>query len=1096
MKICNYIFGKVTDPYSHIEKIKGLLELPAERVNSKWRATNFVQSCVRRYEEQVEEKSYKIKNDVHAALREDFSPSERNTTEELLFINRYLYFEHSTEKNLLVCRKKIKRRFGVNSYFHNINKSLHHLKREGYVSRETSEVVAVFPANCFIKFFCTKGNRFSAFVIERSDCYVNWGYVFRGSWLVRDSDLDHFAGAAASEGGPSPRGGGRRDSLRGYRAVQRLPRSGAPPLAGHSNRPRCCLLYHGEGVQNIAFMQTRRCKDGPAGHFSPPDFLTTELDEKHRCSRLFLNSCRCLPPRKKLLLLEADEKNFLSIYLSKDTKRIFLLSGNHHTNRLFLIQCKDAPRKGTPHYELRLIRLVGQPLLRGKFFPEHFRHHVVLLRKGDNLTEVYSLPCDALHLHAGQLGRAKKRGRERVFFPTHSVVVTREEVPIDGRLRRMVALQNCTLHDFDMTRYGLVLYAYRYFLKPLLCLLYLFSKRGRHHGRGEVDSSSPNIASTPSTASTPAKESRLVAKMKILSVPIAKGSLQGGLNSRFQSHLISVYICNPFVSSTRVVVDLRRGAVALPRNVQGGQPPRGGNEKKEENEENEEYPQNVANPQNMTKLTKMTNPQSDPFFRAKNNLRYDRELEGIFAKNKNYQIRDLFIPTQEGGELPVTLIYRRRRNGNLYHNEKDHYKGFSKHVEEESASFTVSATSWGDLCVHFSSPPRWSLDVGVQVEEHLPLFIKPSKTIINVYPFYRQLNICSYSDEFHFLLLSNFILVYFHLTGSGGLQEGIRSPLYRDTACNKLRTIRDLTDSINCLKHLNVSETDSMTIHLHSNSGLLGGFLLNGQRKFLQNVILVNPMMDHFNNLTEETNAHVHSERLEFGRIDPAAFLLRGGRAAPPTGLSQRGGGTSHQSGETPQQRGGTPPGGKHRQPRVGKRRRFVPLPRRGACQTNLLLLRALCPYSNVDPSCSEVFSPTKQPNQRIPFTLSVTPQRDNLFASAVLLYLNKYDVICKNANAVKYFLKYLHYERVHVRFCYYSFGFDSVGGRVNFLNFHSGEPPGEGQKQPLYISFSDRGGHGGLADYDSLLRRTLGRIHFLQRGSGVGSGMKSYDAV
>ncbi|GAB64459.1 hypothetical protein PCYB_011920 [Plasmodium cynomolgi strain B] len=585
MKIRNYIFGKVTDPFSHIEKIKGLLELPTGKVKSKWRVTNFVQNCVRRYDEEVAKKSYKIKHDVHASLREDFLPSEGNTNEELLFINRYVYFEHNTDKNLLVCRKKIKRRFGTNDCFHNVNKSLDDLKREGYVSRETSEIVA----------------------------------------------------------------------------------------------------------------------------------------------------------------------------------------------------CKDKSRKGILHYELRLIRLVGRALLRGKYFLEHFCHHVVLIGKGDNRTEVYTLDCDALHLYAGQLGRVKKRGKEKIFFPTHSVHITREEVPIDGRLRRMITLQNCTLHDFDMTKYGLVLYTYRYFLKPLLCLLYLF----------------------------------------------------------------------------------------------------------------------------------------------------------------------------EGRELPITLIYRHSNNSNLYDIEKECYKSFSQHVEEEHTSFTVTVTSLGDLCVHFFSSQKWNLDMGIQVDNHLPLFIKTSKTIINVYPFYRQLNICSYSDESHFYLLNNFILVYFHLTGSGGLQEGKKKKLYRSTTLDKLTTIRDFTDSINCLKHLNISDTESMSIYLHSNSGLLG------------------------------------------------------------------------------------------------------------------------------EPTYSEVFSTPSESDQRILFKLSITTHKDNPFTSTVLLYLNKYDIICPNVNSVKYFVKYSHYKRVHVRFCYCSFGSDYVGGRVNFLNFHRGDGTGEGQTKPLYISFSEHGGHGGFADYDSLLRRTLGRIHF-----------------
>ncbi|EUD66619.1 hypothetical protein C922_02940 [Plasmodium inui San Antonio 1] len=1120
MKIRNYIFGRVTDPYSYLEKIKGLLELPSGKNTNKWKVPNFVQNCVRRYDEEVAKKSYRIKYDVHASLREDFLPSEGNTNEELLFHNRYLYFEYNTDKNLLVCRKKIKRRSRTNNSFHHVNKSLDDLKREGYVSRDTSEIVAVLPTNCLIKSFCTKGNRFFAFVVERSDCYLNWGYVFRGSRLVRDAKLDHLACGAVSREGPSPRENGRRCPFRGRppeggpsrsvqrgavqrRSVKRIPRNGAHHFADHSNCPRSCLPYHHllyqrEGVQNIAFLQRRRSTDLSPSHFSaahfspahffPPDFLTTELDEKHRCSGLFLNTCSCTPPRKKLLLFEADEKNFLNIYLSKDMKRIFLLSGNHHTNDLFLIQCKDKSRKGTLHYELRLIKLVGKALLRGKYFLEHFRHHVILIGKGDDRTEVYALDCDALHLHPGQLGRVKNRGKEKISFPTHSVHITKEEVPINGCLRRMITLQNCTLHDFDMTKYGLVLYTYRYFLKPIICLLYLFVKQ-----RGGIAHWKENT-----------KENRLVAKMKILSVPITKGSIECGLNNLFQSHLISVYICNPFVSRTQVVVDLRRGVVALPRNVQRGEEADKGekqhnwkkqhNSKKEKNSKKENNSKQEKNPTKEKNRTR-ENPNGS-FFRAKNRILYDLQLEDIFAKNKEYKIKDIFIRTQEGTELPLTLIYRHTNNANLCDIQKEPYKSFSKHVEEEYNSFTVTATSFGNLCVHFFHSPRWSLDIGVQVDEPLPLFIKPSRTIINVYPFYRQLNICSYSDESHFYILNNFIVVYFHLTGSGGLQCGKRNTLYRSATLDKFRTIRDLTDSINCLKHLNVSETESMSIYLHSNSGLLGGYLLNGQRKFLQNIILINPMMDFFNNLTDEKKPHVHSERLEFGCIDPEACLLRRGGATLTTGRRKRG------RGGNPQRKGGgTPPQGRHNKSIGGRNRiwtsqrsmsgTFVPPQQSGTCQSkphigirrqcqkNLLLLHALCPYNNIQPTCSEVFSPPDQSDQSIPFKLSVTTHRDNLFTSAVLLYLNKYDIICPNVNSVKYFLKYTHYQRVHVRFGYCSFGSDYVGGSVNFLNFHSVDRTGEGQKKPLYISFSEQGGHGGVADYDSLLRRTLGRMHF-----------------
>ncbi|ANQ05786.1 Uncharacterized protein PCOAH_00001300 [Plasmodium coatneyi] len=1058
MKIRNYIFGKVTDPYSHIEKIKGLFELPVGKIKGKWGATKFVQNCVRRYDEEIAKKCYKIKYDVHASLREDFLSSEGNTNEELLFSNRYIYFEHSTEKNLLVCRKKIKRKFGTNSYFHNINKSLDELKREGYISRETSEIVAILPTNCSIKSFCTKGNRFFAFVVERSDCYVNWGYVFRGTWLVRDANIDHLTYAGSPREGPSPRGCGRRGSFRGRPpeggrsgGVRRLPRKGAH----HSNHPRCHLIYQREGVQNIAFLQTRPSTDYWAAHVGPPDFLTTELDEKHRCSRLFLNSCSCTHHTKQLLFFEANEKNFLNIYLSKDMKRIFLLSGNHHTNNLFLIQCKDKLRKGTPHYELRLIKLVGRALLRGKYFLEHFRHHVVLIRKGNDKTEVYTLHCDALHLNAGQMGRVKKRGKEKIFLPTHSVHITKEEVPIDSRLRKIIILQNCVLHDFDMNKYGLVLYTYRYFLKPFLCVLYLFVKR---RGKYSPMTCTPNQCVHPQGGIAQWKENikeenRLVAKMKVFSVPITKGSIQCGLNNLFQSYLISVYICNPFVGSTRVVIDLRRGVVALPRNVQRGEAPNKGAKK----------------------------AVNASFFRAKNNILYDLQLEHIFAKNKKYKIKDLFIHTEEGRELPITLIYRYENNDNLCDIEKESYKSFSQHVEEEYSSVIVTVTSMQYLCVHFSSPPKWSIDVGIQVEDHLPLFIKPSRTIINVYPFYRQLNICNYSDESHFYLLNNFIVVYFHLTGSGGLlQGGKRKPLYRSATLEKVRTVRDLTDSINCLKYLNITDTESMSIYLHSNSGLLGGFLLNGQRKFLQNVILINPMMDFFNNLTDGEKPHVYSERLEFGRIDPEAVLLRGGRGTPTTRPPKRG-------------RKGTPQmcAGTHNQPNRGKSRRFIPFPNSGtwqskpkisitrACQDNLLLLHALCPYNNIEPTYSEVFSATDVSDRKIPFKLSLTNQTDNLFTSSVLLYLNKYDMICPNVNSVKYFVKYTHYRRVHVRFCYYSFGSDCLGGTVNFLNFHSGDGTETKQKKPLYISFCEHGGHGGFSDYHSLLHRTLGRIHF-----------------
>ncbi|CAA9986188.1 conserved Plasmodium protein, unknown function [Plasmodium knowlesi strain H] len=1079
MKIRNYIFGKVTDPYSHIEKIKGLLDWPAGNIKSKWRATNFVQSCVRRYDEEVEKKSYKIKYHVHASLREDFLPSEGNRNEELLFSNRYIYFEHDNGQNILVCRKKIRRKFSTNIYFHNINKSLDDLKREGYISKEISEIVAILPKNCLIKYFCTKGNRFSAFVVERSDCYVNWGYVFRGSCLVRDANLDHATYVPDSRGGLSPGGNDRRGPFRvrppkggRSRGVQNVPLKGAHPFAGQSKRPRHQLLYQREGVQNIVFLQTRYSKDFSPTHFYAPDFLTTELDEKHRCSRLFLNSSSSSPPgKKKLLLFEADEKNFLNIYQSKDMKKIFLLSGNHHTNNLFLIQCKDKSRKGIPHYELRLIKLVGRILLRGKYFLEHFRHHVLLINKGHDKTEVFTLHCDALPLHSGQMGRVKKRQKEKIFFPTHSVHITKEEVSMDSRLRRIIILQNCILQDFDMNKYGLVLYTYRYFLKPFICVLYLFVKRGGKCipmmyppicGEGYSLSTSftpPNRYVYPQTGINKRKENvretRLVAKMKVFSVPIIKGSIQCGLNNLFQSHIISVYICNPFVSSTRVVIDLRRGVVALPRNIQ-------------------------MRRTNLTDGNPAKEEGNTSFFRAKNNILYDPQLEHIFAKNKKYKIKDIFICTEEGRELPVTLIYRHENNGNLYDIGKESYKFFSQHVEEECTSFTVTTTSLGSLCVNFCSAKKWSIDVGIKVEEHLPLFIKPSKTIINVYPFYRQPNICSYSDESHFYLLNNFIVVYFHLNGSGGLQGKKKKTLCKSVMLEKVITIRDLTDSINCLKYLNVSDTESMSIYLHSNSGLLGGFLLNGQRKFLQNVILINPMMELFNSLTDEKKPHVHSERLEFGHIDPKDFLLTGVHVTHSKRLSKRG-------------RRANPPKGvdTHNQYRSRKSGRFLPFRKNGICpskpnmkilrewQNNLLLLHALCPYNNIEPTYSEVFSTLKQSDDTTTFKLSVTNHRDNPFTSSVLLYLNKYDIICPNVNSVKYFVKYTHYKRVHVRFCYYSSAFHYMGNGVNFLKYHSGDGKEERHKKPLYISFCDHGGHGGFADYDTLLRRTLGRIHF-----------------
>ncbi|EAA20703.1 hypothetical protein, partial [Plasmodium yoelii yoelii] len=155
----------------------------------------------------------------------------------------------------------------------------------------------------------------------------------------------------------------------------------------------------------------------------------------------------------------------------------------------------------------------------------------------------------------------------------------------------------------------------------------------------------------------------------------------------------------------------------------------------------------------------------------------------------------------------------------------------------------------------------------------LPLFINPSKTIINAYPFYGELNICNYTDEYYFYLLNNFVIAYFHLTGSGGFNKKVEK--FKGKGYLKIKALEDLTNCINFLKYKNISNTNNMYMYFYSNSGLLGGYILNNIKKIVKNIIFVNPMLDLFNNLTDMNNNFVKSELLEFGKFKINEFLLK-----------------------------------------------------------------------------------------------------------------------------------------------------------------------------------------------------------------------------
>ncbi|KNG76364.1 hypothetical protein PFMG_02617 [Plasmodium falciparum IGH-CR14] len=379
----------------------------------------------------------------------------------------------------------------------------------------------------------------------------------------------------------------------------------------------------------------------------------------------------------------------------------------------------------------------------------------------------------------------------------------------------------------------------------------------------------------------------------------------------------------------------------------------------------------------------------------------------------------------------------------------------------------------------------------------VPHFVYPSKTIIHVYPFYNEMNLCTYNDEYYFYLLNNFVISYFHLRGSGGLmchkdEEGVRKK-YIDKSKEKKKILDDFIQCINFLKYKNISNTENISLYLYSNCGMIGGYILSCIFKIVKNIIFVNPLLDIFNNLSDRNNPHVPSEYLEFGSMNINDYNIKKNihisinkKNTNQIHFVYKKHCNGYYNNDFKRKR-------KYIKGRYLKGTNKIVRNNNNNNNNNKnkynsipYYIYSMCPYYNIYPNYKEHFCNNSNNISKEVFSLN----KDNtniFFKSNILLYLNKYDIICSNYNSIKYFTKYIHYKNLTINYFYYYDNDQNIldeshkqhNNKLNFINFKNNNEQNENAN--FYISFSDKGGHSGYDSSSGYLNNMLDKIflHF-----------------
>ncbi|CXI77981.1 conserved Plasmodium protein, unknown function [Plasmodium berghei] len=1181
MKFRNYIFGRITDPYHSVEKIKNIFEFRKSTKSVKY--FDLIKKAANSYKIKIEENSDTIKNDVHRFLRNNYICFENNVEEELIFINNYLYFEIITDKYIMICRKKIKRKFKTNlNYFYQNNKSINDLKKEKFISNLNSEIVGIFPSNFSIKFLKIYKNSLFTFIVEQSDYPLNLCYSYKGTIHVNDRNLynidsnyvlkdicnecvvkNNFKKKKNIYYNKNLYEIINKNNLRKYRILTKNNKNHnqirEENSFGNNTLDKCrqyenninknCTNdknyeeyeknkeglyrlvlpmiqycnYLTHGIQNIEYIKLK----------NKVNFLSSEMNEKYRCSKLFLN---CSFFDKILIYDEKNDEYFLNLYKSKDQKIIFLLSGSHLHNKLFIINVEGNNRKSMNCF-INLVQM-NSKILQGKCFLEHFFNHIIFILKGkNNTTHIFFMRCkDLNHLIQNKKNKTQKFEKIKKLkkignlskdglyiheekskmcrFPLYGLYSEKIEINIDKYIKKLITLDDCIIQDFDMTRYGLALCLYRNFLKPFVFIIYLFRKNVKFYDatscskdvivqkRGKLSSNNGNSN----------RKEILVHKIKMIHLPIEKGSIQSGINNNFYNNFLNIHVSNTFVNTIRLVINLRQCIIALPKNIHKN---RG---------------------------------QYNSYFKAKNNsFMYDIELEQIFQKNKNFAIKDIFINNSDSEQIPITLIYKIKDNDKIFfceNKKKEKYTTFFERINENVSNqekhyhnkFNKDGKKKLYLFSHF---PKEKFDLPNICKNDLPLFINPSKTIINAYPFYGELNICNYTDEYYFYLLNNFVIAYFHLTGSGGFNKKVDK--FKGKTYLKIKALEDLTNCINFLKYKNISNTNNMYMYFYSNSGLLGGYILNNVKKIVKNIIFVNPMLDLFNNLTDINNHFVNSELLEFGKFKVNEFLLKKNKNIDIDNLTVlhtkkicpypsqtiksnneiRQLKNDDKKMEKKMERGklkcinklytlnrfpyfyynNTKSIRKKIKYNINKnKRRYTKYYwKNNLFKNNLVMLYYICPYNNITAKYSEIY--TNKENIKVEFKKYMDIKNDENLKNNIILHINNYDIICPNYNSIKFFLKYINYKNIEIKQYYYvnikNYKYIQNGTKINFLNYSNYEYLQEqnnrnkdkdvcdiylynNKTNNFYVSISKNGGHTGFNDYISHTKKLMEKIYFI----------------
>ncbi|VTZ69705.1 conserved Plasmodium protein, unknown function [Plasmodium chabaudi chabaudi] len=1177
MKFRNYIFGRITDSYHNVEKIKNIFEFGKSTKLVK--DLDLIKKAVNSYKIKIEQNSDTIKNDVHTFLRNNYISFKNNVEEELIFINNYLYFEINTDKYIMICRKKIKRKFKTNlNYFYQNNKSIDNLKKEKFISNLNSEIVGIFPSNFSIKFLKIYRNSLFTFIVEQSGYPLNLCYSYKGTIRINDTHLYNIdpnyalkdiCNECVVENNLKRKQNIyysknlseiiNKDNLRKYKISTKNSKDDHQVRGENSfdNDPIDKFIQNNinddcindDWINDKAYNQYEKSKEGLYRPALPIiqycnylkhgiqnveyiklknkiNFLTSEMNETYRCSKLFLNFSFF----DKILIYEEKSKEyFLNLYKSKDQKIIFLLSGSHLHNKLFLINAEGNNKKNKNCY-INLIHM-NSKILQGKCFLEHFFNNIIFILKGkNNTTHIFYMSCQELnHLiqkkknktpNVGKIKNRKKIGhlsKDGLYIheekskvcrlPLYDIYSDKIEINIDKYIKKLVTLDDCIIQDFDMTRYGLALCLYRNFLKPFVFLIYLFRKNVESYNATSYFKDEINKEHKQKKEKMKSNNNRkeiLIPKIKMIYLPIEKGNIQSGMNNNFYNNFLNIHISNTFINNIRLVINLRQCILALPKNIH----------------KNREH--------------------INSYFKAKNNsFMYDMELEQIFQKKKNFAIKDIFINSSGDKQIPITLIYKIKDNDNIFfceNKKEEDYTTFFESINENVTNQKEDCHNKYEKCKNekkqkkklnsFCSPFMEKFDLPNLCKNDLPLFISPSKTIINAYPFYGELNICNYTDEYYFYLLNNFVIAYFHLTGSGGFNKKVDK--FKGKAYLKIKALNDLTNCINFLKYKNISNTNNMYMYFYSNSGLLGGYILNNVKKIIKNIIFVNPMLDLFNNLTDINNNFVSSELLEFGKFKVNNFLLKNKQNVDPDSLTvlhtkngyphprlkikkiketiqlktfgKKSGRMWHTLGRDPHfYYNNTKSLRKKVKLNLDKsKRRYTKYYwKNNVFKNNLFMLYYICPYNNITAKHSEIY--TNKENIKMEFKKYGDIKNDENLKNNIILHINNYDIICPNYNSIKFFLKYINYKNIEIKHYYYmniqNYKYVQNESKINFLNYSNYEYLQEqrnrnkdkdlldinyNQFNNFYVSISKTGGHSGFTDYISHTKKLMEKIYFI----------------